>query len=735
MVSSPIYRVLVIDDNPSIHDDIRKVLQRESKNITATRLAKAELFGSTEPQEHISLPNFEVNSAYQGQEGFEEVKKALQENRPYALAFVDIRMPPGWDGIETISQIWNVDKEIQVVICTAHSDYSWAEMIKHLGATDRLLILKKPFDNTEIRQLAFNLSRKWGLAQQVKEQMRLLESQINLRTAQIQATLESTTDGILSVGVGNKILNYNKKFVSLWNIPKDIVEKNDSNVILEFIADTLHNKENFKNKIQEVQDYPNTTFFDVLQCMDGKIIECYSQPQIFGEKYQGRVWCFRNVTKSKNLEDELAHRATHDSLTNLPNRALLYDRIQRAIASSKRSGTLFALLFFDLDRFKLINDTLGHIAGDAFLKIVTERLKPYIREIDTFARLGGDEFVILITQLKKEQDVISIVKNCLESLRKPFPFEGKEFYISASVGISIYPKDGEDIQTLLKNADMAMYRAKEQKTGNFHFYTNDLNRVAEERLILENNLQTALANNEFELYYQPQIDLKTRQIIGVEALLRWNHPKLGVVPPLEFIPLAEEIGLIVPIGEWVLRAACEQYKRWFKNNLPISLAINLTAQQLKQRNIVDTISNILEETNFDPHHLEIEFTESSLMSDVESITNKIIALKSLGVSLAIDDFGTGYSSLSYLNMFPLDKIKIDKSFVHYISADPEDTSIIQAIIAMAKSLNVIVLAEGVETEEQFNFLRDNACEQAQGYFFSRPLCSNECSKLLKKKYL
>lgn len=723
----------MIDDNPSIHDDIRKVLQAESGNVTAAKLAKAELLGNSDTEDIQELPVFEVDSAFQGKEGLQLITNSITENRPYALSFVDIRMPPGWDGVETISHIWKVDDDIQVVICTAHSDYSWADVVKSLGFTDRWLILKKPFDSAEIRQLACSLTKKWALGLQAKNQLALLESQITMRTAQIKATLESTTDGVLSVGIQQKILNYNQKFIDMWTFNEDILKSSNSEVFLQSISDNLIDSFHFLSRIRELNNKPDVTSFDVLHCKNGRIIECYTQPQKIENSYQGRVWCFRDVTKSKELEDMLAYQATHDILTGLPNRGLLYDRLQLAIVNAKRSKTFFAVIFFDLDRFKFINDTLGHNAGDTFLKDISKRLLSCIRENDTLSRLGGDEFVIVISELKKVNDVIPIVNKCLEALMKPIIYKENEFRMSSSVGVSLYPQDGQDIQTLLKNADMAMYRAKETSPGGFKFYTNDLNVRASEHLLLESNLRKALQQNEFELYYQPLINLEESTIIGVEALLRWNHPKLGFIPPLTFIPIAEEIGLISPIGEWVLNEACKQYKIWQDEGLSsFTLAINLSPQQLMQHDIVELIESILKKNDINPKFLELEFTESCLMNEVTSITNKIIALKKLGISLAIDDFGTGYSSLSYLRMFPINKIKIDKSFIHYISPNPDDTSIIIAIIAIAKSLKLRVLAEGVETEEQLNFLRDNHCQEAQGYYFSRPLTAKKCTQFLEK---
>ncbi len=725
------YRILVIDDNPAIHDDVRKILQPEDKEIAKIRAIEAELLGKLDSGVE-DLPNFHIDSAHQGEEGYNLVCDAIKAGKPYALAFVDIRMPPGWDGVETISHIWLVDKDIQIVICTAYSDYSWSDTIKKLGQSDRLLILKKPFDNVEIRQLACALTKKWSLTQQVKKQLSDLEEKVDMRTAELRATLDSTTDGILAVGIDGKILNFNQKFIDIWGIAEKLLKTGSEADAQKNIAEQIRHAEIYLAKVKELDIDVKTIFFEELKCKNGRVIECYSQPQKIEDRFEGRIWCYRDITQRKELELQLAFQATHDILTGLPNRSLLLDHLHLAIAHAKRTKLFIGILFFDLDRLKLINDSMGHNAGDKLLQEIGRRLSSHVRESDTVARLGGDEFVMIITSLEKEEHVLPIACVCLDAISKPIKIDDKELRITASVGISIYPKDGEDITTLLRNADIAMYRAKEAASNLPQFYTKEMNTRAQERLTLENNLRIALEKNEFILYYQPLIDLTNGSIFGVEALLRWQHPKLGIIPPLEFIPLAEEIGLILPISEWVLRAACVQQMTWQKLGLPaLRMAINISAQQLKQKDLVEVIQKIITETKVNPKHLEFELTESILIHNRESINNKLKAIKDMGIDLVIDDFGTGYSSLSYLKLFPIDKIKIDQSFVHYISPDPEDTAIIAAIMSVAKTLKLRVLAEGVETKEQLEFLRASHCNEAQGYYFSRPLTTEGITELLR----
>lgn len=729
------HRILIIDDNPAIHDDIRKVLQPfENSQSASIQSIEAVLFGET-PITSIPDINYEVDSAYQGEEGYNLVCEAISANRSYALALVDIRMPPGLDGLETIKRIWNIDPNIQIAICTAYSDYTWTEIIKELGQTDRLLILKKPFDNVEIRQIACALCKKWNLDRQVKNQLSQLSEQVNLRTAELIATLDSTIDGIIAVNKDGKILHYNQQFFDTWNIKNNKLKNNKFSDLLNIMVQKIRRPDKYLHKVKLLDISVDHTSFDELQCKDNRIIEAYSQPQIIDNQYQGRVWCYRDVTKRRKLENQLAHQATHDILTDLPNRALLLDRVQLAISQSKREKKLMALLFLDLDQFKLINDTFGHDMGDKLLQEVAKRLSKTVRDSDTVARIGGDEYVILLPTINKIDDAALIAQKCLDAINAPLQLDGNELKITCSIGISIYPKDGKDFYALLRTSDIAMYRAKEVASNKPQFYTTKMNDQASKCLLLKNNLNIALENNEFSLYYQPIFDLRNGGIVGVEALLRWQHPKLGIIPPFDFIPLAEEIGLIVPISEWALNAACLQHKIWCDNGIaPIRMLINLSVQQFEQINIIEMIKKIVLETHFNPNLLDIGLAEAILMENHDIVNNKISVLKEMGVNLVITDFGAGYSSLSYLTQLPVAKIKIDKSFVNYISAPPEDNNLILTIIMIAKTLKIKLIAEGVETQEQLDFLVKNNCDEAQGYYFSRPLTEVACTALLKKNH-
>lgn len=428
---------------------------------------------------------------------------------------------------------------------------------------------------------------------------------------------------------------------------------------------------------------------------------------------------------------ELKHLAYHDALTGLPNRILFEDRLTQALALAQRNRQTLGMLFLSLDRFKKVNDTLGHALGYRLLQEMAARLTSCVHEGDTVARFEGDEFALLLTQIGGTEEVVEIIYQINEALKLPFTLDDHELFITISIGVGLYPLDGEDAATLLKNAGAALYRAKEQGGNNYQFYTTDMNARALKRLTLENSLRRALERMEFEVYYQPQVNTNTRQIVGMEALVRWRHPELGLVPPAEFIPLAEDTGLIVPLGEWVLWTACAQCKAWQDDGLaPLSVAVNLSARQFQQRNLSEAVVRVLQETGLSSQDLELELTESSIMKNAESAVRTLSALKEMGVEIAIDDFGTGYSSLGYLKRLPIDKLKIDQSFVRDVTIAPDDAALVMAIITLAHNLRLTVIAEGVETEEQLRFLHLLRCDAWQGYLSSRPLPAEAFRQLL-----
>lgn len=453
----------------------------------------------------------------------------------------------------------------------------------------------------------------------------------------------------------------------------------------------------------------------------------------------------RYAIERRRAEEQILHAAFYDHLTQLPNRLLFHDRLKNTIEMAARSRRTAALLFLDLDNFKRINDTLGHRMGDLLLQSAADRLSACLRKTDTISRyktdlvnpsvsrLGGDEFIILLPEIRQCEDTILVAKRIMTAMSRPFSLEGHELFISASLGIAIYPIDGTDVDTLLKNADTAMYHAKSLGKNNFQFYEQRMNSAALEKLTLENHLHRGIERSEFLLYYQPQMEVHSGQIIGFEALIRWNHSERGMIQPNVFIPLAEETGLIVPIGDWVLEEACRQNKAWQDAGIPpFAMAVNISTHQLRHPAFVESVARALHISGLDPMYLTLEITESIMMENIDTNMNTVAELKKMGLQFAIDDFGVGYSSFSYLRQLPIDTIKIDRSFLKEITSNPDDAAIVSAIIAMSHGLNLQVIAEGVETEEHRQFLREQGCDMFQGFLLSQPMPAEEVERFLEK---
>ncbi|SNB44900.1 EAL domain-containing protein [Geobacter sp. DSM 9736] len=441
-----------------------------------------------------------------------------------------------------------------------------------------------------------------------------------------------------------------------------------------------------------------------------------------------------DVSERKRFEEQLVYLANHDALTGLPNRNLFMDRLGQVLAYNARTDRQACVMFLDLDHFKVINDTLGHPCGDKLLQTVARLISGCLRTGDTVARLGGDEFTVILPNIAGSHEIVAVAEKILEIIAHPVELDGTELFVTASIGITLFPADGSTVDLLLKNADTAMYHAKEQGRNNYQFFSEEMNRLVFERMFMETNLRRALDRQELLLHYQPQLDLSTGEVIGMEALVRWQHPELGLIPPVRFIPLAEECGLITQLGEWVLRTACRQNRQWQEEGLsPLKVAVNISARQFRQHNLVDLVARVLEETGLEPGFLELELTESIIMKDLEQTVRTLRDLEAMGISLAIDDFGTGYSSLSYLQRFPINTLKIDQSFIRDLSTNPDDNAIVQTIIVMAHQLGMKVTAEGVETEEQLAFLCNHSCEKMQGYYFSKPLPADAFALLLRER--
>ena len=731
------YRLLIVDDNEAIHNDLKKILLPAE---TDADLAADEefLFGVTS----TAGVAFDIDSVFQGQDGLECVRQAKASGRPYALAFVDVRMPPGWDGVETIGHLWEADPDLQIVICTAHSDYNWHDISRRLGLSDSFVVLKKPFDIIEVIQLAHALTAKWTSLHQARMRMEDLDRVVAERTSELSATnarlkllaaaLEAAANSITVTDAKGNIVWTNPAFSALYGYSAEEVMGKNCSLLRSDVQDARFYKE-----MWDVISSGRTWRGEIVnRRKDGALIpeEMTITPV---ESQPGTITHFiaikQDISERKLAQQRVNYLAYYDALTGLPNRMLLREHLNTAVAAARRRGRGVALLFLDLDRFKIINDSLGHSFGDLLLRQVASRLKNEIRQEDTVARVGGDEFLILLNNVENFAEVEVIATRIVKSVMGEFVIQGRTVSVTCSLGISVFPEHGEDAEALIKNADMAMYSAKEQGSNTFCFFTDEMNMALMERLNLENGLRSAIDKGELFLVYQPQINIANGSVIGMEALIRWQSQEWGLVMPDRFIRVAENSGLIVPIGEWVLRTACRQMKQWQDNGLLLApIAVNVSAVQFRQEGFRELIKQVLDETGLDPQYLELELTESLLLSNEDVMFEVLNGLKSMGLKLAIDDFGTGYSSLSYLRQFPVTKLKIDRSFIREVELNLDDAAITAAIISMAKVLDLKVIAEGIENEAQLLFLMKHECDEGQGYFFSRPLNVQAVESFLRK---
>ncbi|MCH7484057.1 MAG: EAL domain-containing protein [Chloroflexi bacterium] len=567
-----------------------------------------------------------------------------------------------------------------------------------------------------------------GLSLENVRQRESLQESLSL----LSTTLDSTGDGILVISNAGEIVNFNARFKKISNVPEEILERGVGSDLLPHVLAQLEDPDEFQQMIDKVVSSEDSEGYSTINFKDGRVFEGHHQPHRHKGEVVGRVWSFRDVTERKQSEETIRHLAYHDALTDLPNRALFSDRLTVALAQGRRTGEGLAVMFLDIDRFKLINDTLGHSAGDELLQNIALDLSLLVREGDTVARVGGDEFTLLLTGIADCAEAETIADRALETVRRSRTISGQEVTVTTSIGVALFPRDGADAEALLRNADTAMYRAKQQGHDNYQVYLPAMSAEIRDRVSLEAELRRATARGEFVVHYQPQVEAASGRITGAEALLRWNHEERGLVYPAEFIDVAEETGLIIAMGEWVLRVACEQNKRWQDAGLPpITVAVNLAARQFQEENLVDTISRTIQMTNLDPSHLELEITEGTTIKNPDAAASVLRQLREMGVRISIDDFGTGYSSLNYLKRFRIDRLKIDRSFVRDLITDPNDAAIAAAMIAMAHSLGLTVVAEGVETDAQLDFLLKHGCDYFQGYLLGKPMPADEFEALLE----
>jgi len=616
---------------------------------------------------------------------------------------------------------------LESVIMTNFVKLLQQQITKHLSKTD--------ISNKDLQAFLKSINDTY---KKLDHSLTLSAEELFQTNQEIQAIFQAIPDQLLHLDKTGKIITYKSGsgshhyFSTEKLINKSIVEITSREISHQFIS-----------AIEDVISNRRTVLFEFVEIYNKKT--CYYEVRMMLVKSDQVIAIIRDISEKKLVEDQMAYMAYHDSLTGLPNNHLFRDRVTHCIASAKRNNTKLAVMFLDLDRFKLINDTLGHSTGDKLLQATAERLQNCIRSSDSIAlnsnapinpsiaRLGGDEFIILLESIVDIKVISRIAERMVNEINQPIYIGQQEVFTSSSIGIALYPDDGKDVDTLLKNADAAMYYAKDQGRNNFQYYTQSMNEAAAQQLILGNNLRKALSNNEFHIYYQPQVSVITGQVIGLEALVRWQHPEKGFISPALFIPLAEETGQIQAIGEWILRQACLQGAKWIKQGFkPLIISVNLSAKQLRQSNLNKMIKNILTETEMPARYLGIELTESAIILEPDMALDRLNKIKSLGIKLSLDDFGTGYSSLSYLKRFPIDTLKIDQAFIKDVKNDPEDAALVKAIIAMGHGMGMDIIAEGVELQEQLEFLGANACDAIQGYLFSKPLPANEIEPLLPR---
>lgn len=552
----------------------------------------------------------------------------------------------------------------------------------------------------------------------------------------MKATLEATSEGIQVLNKNGEVVASNKKLLSMWNIPYKLSKERDPRKILDFALTQVKNKTEFMDILVESYNDPTKSSFVEIQLNNGSFYEMYSVPQKLKKRTIGRIYSFHDVTHLKNAENKLMYYATHDILTGLANRFILLQRIKQSLNDGRNQGTLIAILFFDLDRFKLVNDSLGHTIGDLLLKAVATRLRQRTRKQDTLARLGGDEFVALITGIKHKSNITSLANKYISSFLEPFQVDHHKLFLYCSLGISLYPEHGNSPETLLENADLAMYRAKARKKR-YQIYNPEMHRQIITQLSIENELPHALGKNQFIVFYQPIIDLKRRRISSLEALIRWHHPTLGFKSPGDFIPIAERIGIMPDIGEWVLTTACKQFQIWTEQGLKIGncVCVNISENQLRQPLFFETITKVLQKLNFNPKHLELELSEEMLLDPLNDIADTLNKLKNLGITVSIDDFGIGQSSLNLLKQLPIDRLKIDKSFVENLPTNEASKAIFKAFLQIGEALKLQIVAEGIGTKEQLDFLINHHCNYIQGYYFSKPMDVQEVEADIDKIYL
>jgi diguanylate cyclase (GGDEF)-like protein/PAS domain S-box-containing protein len=731
-------RILLVDDTQSIHEDFHKILAPVAASIASDLDAdEAFLF---EKQAAASVVRFEMQFAHQGVEALEKVRAGRQAGLPFAMAFVDMRMPPGWDGVETVEHLWAEDPRLQIVLCTAYSDYSWTEVLTRLDVRDRLLILKKPFDAIEVYQFANALTTKWQMAEQAAFKMNTLEAAVEARTRELSnANIIVQNSPVILYRLRGEpsfpLIYVSHNITKLGHDPQALLASPDWAKNLIYADD--------RPKVGEamariLESHAEGASIEFRLCAGDGTLRWVENRYVPVRDKEGRLieveGIVIDVTERKAAEEKIALMARTDGLTGLANRSTFLERLNQSFAAAKRGALPFAVHYLDLDKFKPINDSLGHPAGDLLLQLAAARLKICTRESDVVARLGGDEFAILQSDVKEPANAGELAARIQEALCRPYNLNGSEANISVSIGISPFQSEIADAQAMLAQADLALYRSKEEGRNQYHFHSEDLDRSVLQRVTLGAELLRALENQELELQYQPQVDLASGKIVGMEALVRWNHPTRGLLAPGAFIPIAEKTGIIASLGAWVLDQACGQMKSWRDQGIaPSVIAVNLSLHQLKHgAALVQEVTETLQKWALPASDLEFDVTEATLAQLKWTHNDVLPQLRALGVQIAIDGFGSEYSAFDYIKEYRVNHLKVARSYIQESAIDSDDAAAMRAILTFARDMGITVIAQGVETEEQSTLLkRTDSATQAQGFHFSKAVGADSASELLR----
>jgi diguanylate cyclase (GGDEF)-like protein/PAS domain S-box-containing protein len=730
-------RILLVDDTPAIHEDFRKVLAAAAPNSGLDQDERI-LFGT--PTGATSI-HFDLDSAYQGAEALAKVQDSLLADLPYAMAFVDMRMPPGWDGVETVERLWQADPALQIVFCTAYSDYSWTEVLTRLDVQDRLLILKKPFDAIEVYQLANALTMKWEMTRQAAFKMNSLEEAVEERTRELSnANIVVRTSPVILYRLRGEpsfpLIYISHNITKLGHDPATLLASPDWAKSLIDSADLAKVGDAMARVLEK--DAQGASIEFRLRTGDGSLRSVENRYIPVRDK-DGRLieveGIVIDITERKAAEEKIALLARTDGLTGLANRATFMERLGQSFAAAQRGATPFAILYLDLDKFKPVNDTFGHAVGDLLLQEVAQRLRNCTRQSDLVARLGGDEFVVLQGEVSEPANAGVLAEKIQAALALPYLLSGNDVRISVSIGICPYVPSNTDAEAMLVQADLALYRSKDEGRNQYHFHSDDLDHEVLDRVTLAEDLKKAIERDELELEYQPQVEVSSRVIVGMEALVRWNHPTRGLLGPGVFIPIAEKTGTIVALGQWVLDRACRQLRLWRDEGLVLPvIAVNLSLHQLKTgQRLVRDVTETIAKWGLAPCDLEFDVTEATLAQLRWTQNDVLPQLRNLGVKIAIDDFGSEYSSFDYVRAYGVNHLKIAQSFVNRSTQDAESAATIRAIVNFAKDIGIEVIAQGVETEQQRALLSSaSATSQAQGFHFSKAVAATRAGELLRQ---